>query len=211
MMQDVNERLIAAANNGLDEEVNRLLDEGADINYVSRVEFRHCTALGFAIHGNHAAVIRSLLARGANCEIENTVPGNNNELLCANALVQTIKTKKPSLFKLLIQGGADYYAEDYCAALLSLEPSVEVTEMVRALLAKLRDDGVKSLAEYREPHFRLAKSHILKMRQAELLHVADMLYKNLLSTAEPSSPRSTNESMSERDAVKRRKPFRSAK
>jgi len=190
-MQTPNERMLEAVNNGSAQDVGRALAEGAEVNFKFPVEYLTCTALGFALSRGDVSIVQCLLRWGADCEIQNLVPGRNNTRICANALVQTIETRQAFLFYILIHGGANYYARDYLYDLQLAGSSDEIKGMTSSLAIQLASDGMRSLKEYHDPDVRIPKMHMFNKRRAEMFPAKGAAQTAFFSIEAPTAPQST--------------------
>ncbi len=128
--KELNERLIKAAMHGKVEDVELLLDRGADINH--KDQFGSTALLDAAIHGD-AKIVELLLNRGADVHHRSTFWGDT-------ALFKAAIFGFPEIVELLLDRGADIHHQDNFGntALIDATRSGKV-EIVKLLLDRGAD------------------------------------------------------------------------
>ena len=106
---DVNDRMWMAASEGDLEGVKAALQDGADVDFVTRNKTRS-SALGVAAMNGHAGVIALLLGRGANVNIVNGL--GDTPLITAVSSIFSSAMDKVHIVDLLLANGADVRRTD---------------------------------------------------------------------------------------------------
>jgi ankyrin repeat protein len=117
-------------------EVQKLLDEGADVNWTNECG---CTALYYACFKGHVEVVQLLLDRGAQMDIQDDSDGTTS-------LMMAIQFGHVEVVKLLLDRGALIDIQNNwggTALMFAICPFCGKTECVRLLLEKGADMSIK--------------------------------------------------------------------